>query len=49
MYVAGLGGIVFIFALLLMFGIIPFSPMVVGAMIAVLCLGIAGPVVIKQA
>lgn len=47
MYVAGLGFIVFVFAILMAFGIVPFTALVVGLLIAGLCLGVAGPVVIK--
>lgn len=47
MYIAGIGFIVLIFAILLMLGVVPFTPVVVGALIAGLCLGVAGPVVIK--
>lgn len=49
MYIAGIGFIVFIFAVLLMLGVIPFTPVVVGALIAGLCCGVAGPVFIKTA
>lgn len=49
MYIAGLGFVVLIFAVLLMLSVIPFTPVVVGALIAVLSLGVAGPFVIKTA
>ncbi len=49
MYVAGLGFVVLVFAVLLMLGVIPFTPVVVGALFVAVCLGIAGPVFIKTA
>jgi hypothetical protein len=48
-YVAGLGFIVFVFAILMAFGIVPFTALVVGLLIAGLCLGFAAPVLIKTA
>lgn len=49
MYIAGLGFIVVVFAVLLMLGVIPFTPVVVGALILVLGLGVAGPVFVRAA
>jgi hypothetical protein len=47
-YIGGVALIVFIFAVLMAFGIVPFTPLVVGLLIAALCVGVAGPVFIKS-
>jgi hypothetical protein len=49
MYIGGVALLVFIFAILMAFGIIPFTALVVGLLLAGLCIGVAGPVFIKAA
>lgn len=48
MYVTGFAGvIVVLLAVLLMLGVVPASPIIIGAMFLLLVLGMAGPYVIK--
>lgn len=48
MYISGgVGLLVFIFAVLMIFGVVPFTREVVGALIAGLCLGFVGPFVVR--
>jgi hypothetical protein len=47
MYIGGVALLVFVFAVLMAFGVIPFTALVVGLLIAALCVGVAGPVFIK--
>jgi hypothetical protein len=49
MYIGGVALLVFIFAILMAFGIIPFTSLVVGLLIAALCIGVAGPIFINRA
>lgn len=49
MYIAGLGFVIVVFAVLLMLGVLPFTAITVGALIFVLGLCVAGPFVIKTA
>ncbi len=41
--------LILLFAVLMMLGVVPMSPMVVGAMFLGVCLGFAGPYFIKPA
>lgn len=48
MYVTGvIGVLLLLFAVLLMLGVVPFTPIVVGAMFLAVCLGFAGPYVVR--
>lgn len=47
MYIGGVALIVLIFAVLMAFGVIPFTPLVVGLLIAGLCIGVAGPLFVR--
>jgi hypothetical protein len=48
MYVGGaVGLLVFIFAVLMIFGVVPFTHQTVGALLAVLCVGFVGPFVVR--
>lgn len=48
MYVTGVVAIlVLLFAVLMMVGVVPMSPIVVGAMFIGVCLGFAGPYVVR--
>ena len=48
MHVGGVVAVLLLlFAVLLMLGVVPFSPVVVGAMFIGVCLGFAGPYVVR--
>ena len=48
MYVSGIVAVlILIFAVLMMLGVVPFGPMVVGGMFIGVCVGMAGPYVVK--
>lgn len=48
MYVTGFAGIVLILlAVLMMLGVVPASPLIVGAMFLLVALGFAGPYVVR--
>jgi hypothetical protein len=48
MYVTGFAGVILILlAVLLMLGVVPLSPMLVGGMFLLVALGFAGPYVIR--
>ena len=48
MYVSGVVAVLLLlFAVLMMLGVVPMSPIVVGAMFIGVCLGFAGPYIIR--
>lgn len=48
MYISGVVAVLLLlFAVLMMLGVVPFSPVVVGGMFIAVCLGFAGPYVIR--
>ena len=50
MYVSGVAGVLLVlFAVLLMLGVVPFSPLVVGGMFLLVAVGFAGPYVVRSA
>lgn len=50
MYIAGVVGVLLLlFAVLMMLGIVPMTPIVVGGMFIGVCIGFAGPYVIRPA
>ena len=50
MYVTGFAGVILILlAVLLMLGVVPASPIIIGAMFLLVALGFAGPYVIRSA
>jgi hypothetical protein len=50
MYIGGaVAVLLLIFAVLLMLGVVPMTPVVVGAMFIGVCIGFAGPFVVRSA
>jgi hypothetical protein len=50
MYIGGVVAVLLLlFAVLLMLGVVPMSPIVVGAMFIGVCIGFAGPYVVRTA
>ena len=48
MYIGGVVAVLLLlFAVLMMLGVVPMSPMVVGGMFIAVCIGFAGPFVIR--